>query len=142
MGRELTDAEWSRFEAIAPLVQERAKLLTEIGPQITFLFTEALDYDEGSWSKVMAKEGVEEILADAAERLQAVEPFETEAIEVSLRALAEARGIGAGKAFQPVRVAVTGSSVSPPLFESIAALGRDRSVARIQEARRLLVDEA
>jgi glutamyl-tRNA synthetase len=140
VGRELTEDEWSTFAAIAPLVQERAKLLTEVGPQITFLFTETLEYDEASWSKVMTKEGVEGILADASERLRVVEPFETDAIEETLRALAEARGIGAGKAFQPVRVAVTGSSVSPPLFESIAALGRDRSVARLETAQGLLVE--
>ena len=142
VGRELTAAEWSRFEGIAPLVQERAKLLTEIGPQVTFLFTDSLEYDEGSWGKVMTKEGVDAILGEAAERLRTVEPFETDAIEVSLRALAEERGIGAGKAFQPVRVAVTGSSVSPPLFESISALGRDRSVARLEIALGRLAAEA
>lgn len=142
VGRELTDEEWSTFASIAPLVQERAKLLTEVGPQITFLFTESFDYDDGSWSKVMTKEGVDAILSDAAERLRTVEPFETDPIEASLRALAESQGIGAGKAFQPVRVAVTGSSVSPPLFESIAALGRDRSIARLETALGRLVDEA
>ena len=134
VGRELTAAEWATFTEIAPLVQERAKLLTEIGPQITFLFTGELEYDEGSWDKVMTKEGVDGVLADAAERLASVEPFETESIETAMRTLAEERGIGSGKAFQPVRVAVTGSSVSPPLFESLAALGRERSVSRIRAA--------
>ena len=138
VGRELTEEEWSTFTAIAPLIQERAKLLTEVGPQVTFLFVEPLVYDESSWEKVMAKEGVDEILADAADRLRTVEPFETESIEASLRALAESRGIGAGKAFQPVRVAVTGSSVSPPLFESIAALGRERSISRLETASKRL----
>ena len=142
VGRELTDEEWSTFEAIAPLVQERAKLLTEVGPQVTFLFTDSLEYDEGSWTKVMMKEGVDAILTDAAERLRIVEPFETEHIEASLRALAEALGVGAGKAFQPVRVAITGSSVSPPLFESIAALGKDRSVSRLEAALGRIADEA
>ena len=140
LGRDLTEDEWSTFEEIAPLVQERAKLLTEVAPQVTFLFTDALEYDEGSWNKVMTKEDVGAILADATERLRSVEPFETDAIEVSLRTLAEERGIGAGKAFQPVRVAVTGSSVSPPLFESIAALGRDRSVARLEASQARLAE--
>lgn len=134
VGRDLTEDEWATFTTIAPLVQERAKLLTEIGPQITFLFVDELEYDESSWDKVMTKEGVDGILTDAADRLSAVEPFETDAIESALRSLAEEQGIGAGKAFQPVRVAVTGSSVSPPLFESLAALGRERSVARIRGA--------
>lgn len=134
VGRDLTEGEWVTFTTIAPLVQERAKLLTEIGPQVTFLFVDELEYDESSWDKVMTKEGVDGILTDAASRLDAVESFETEAIESALRSLAEERGIGAGKAFQPVRVAVTGSSVSPPLFESLAALGSERSVSRIRGA--------
>lgn len=134
VGRDLDDAEWATFGQIAPLVQERAKLLTEVGPQVTFLFTDDLVVDQASWDKVMAKEGVAEILVDAGSRLESVNPFETESIETALRTLAEDRGIGAGKAFQPVRVAITGSSVSPPLFESLAALGRERSVQRIRNA--------
>ncbi|MEX1044305.1 MAG: glutamate--tRNA ligase, partial [Acidimicrobiia bacterium] len=127
--------EWAVFSSIAPLVQERTKLLTEVGPQVTFLFVDVLEYDEASWEKVMTKDDVGGVLDDAAQRLEAVAPFETETIEAALRALAEDRGIGAGKAFQPVRVAITGSSISPPLFESLAALGRERSVSRILGAR-------
>lgn len=134
LGRDLSADEWRVFVDIAPLVQERAKLLTEVAPQVTFLFQDDLEYDEASWDKVMTKEGVDQILSDAVSRLDAVDPFSTDAIEATLRSLAEERGIGAGKAFQPVRVAVTGSSISPPLFESIAALGRERSVARIRGA--------
>lgn len=134
VGRELDDEEWAAFVQIAPLVQERAKLLTEVAPQVTFLFTDDLEYDTASWDKVMTKEGVDGILSDAVERLESVDSFETEPIEVAMRALATERGIGAGKAFQPVRVAVTGSSVSPPLFESLAALGRDRSLRRLRTA--------
>lgn len=134
LGRDLSADEWHTFVGIAPLVQERAKLLTEIAPQVMFLFQDDLEYDESSWDKVMTKEGVDEILSDAAGRLDSVDPFSTDAIEATLRSLAEERGIGAGKAFQPVRVAVTGSSISPPLFESLAALGRERSVARIRGA--------
>ncbi|MEX2278796.1 MAG: glutamate--tRNA ligase [Acidimicrobiia bacterium] len=131
VGRDLSSEEWAVFSSIAPLVQERAKLLTEVGPQVTFLFVDVLEYDEGSWEKVMTKDDVGGVLDDAAQRLESVAPFETETIEAALRALAEDRGIGAGKAFQPVRVAITGSSISPPLFESLAALGRERSVSRI-----------
>lgn len=134
LGRDLTEDEWATFRSIAPLVQERAKLLTEVAPQVLFLFQAELSYDAASWDKVMVKEGVDEILADAADRLAQLDPFVTDEIETALRGLAEERGIGAGKAFQPVRVAVTGSSVSPPLFESLAALGRDRSVERIRFA--------
>jgi glutamyl/glutaminyl-tRNA synthetase len=132
VGRELSETEWGTFSVIAPLVQERAKLLTEVGPQVQFLFTDDLEYDEASWEKVIAKEGVDEILGDVADRLESIGSFDVESVESELRELAEARGIGAGKAFQPVRVAVTGSSISPPLFESLVALGQEQSVARVR----------
>ncbi|HSJ27304.1 MAG TPA: glutamate--tRNA ligase [Acidimicrobiia bacterium] len=134
IGRPLTQQEQASFTEMAPLVQERTKLFTEVAPQVTFLFGDALQYDEASWDKVMSKEGVAPVLTGAADRLAALDPFETGAIESSLRGLAEELGIGAGKAFQPIRVAVTGSSVSPPLFESLASLGRERAVGRIREA--------
>ncbi len=134
MGRELTESETAAFTELAPLVQERSKLLTDVGPQVAFLFSDDLSYDEASWGKVMTKEGVADILVAAADRLDRLEPFDVESIESALRALAGELGIGAGKAFQPVRVAVTGSSVSPPLFESLAVLGRARSVRRVREA--------
>jgi glutamyl-tRNA synthetase len=139
IGRELTESELAAFSQIAPLVQERSKLLTEVGPQVAFLCTEDLTYDEASWDKVMTKDGVSDILSAAADRLETLTPFDVPSIESLLRALAEEQGIGVGKAFQPVRVAVTGSSVSPPLFESIAVLGKDRSVARIRHSHARLI---
>ncbi len=78
---------------------------------------------------------MDEVLAAARGRLAAVEPFGIEGIEAALRGMLEELGIGARKGLQPIRVAVTGSSVSPPLFESIAALGRDRTLARLDRCR-------
>ncbi|MCZ6740376.1 MAG: glutamate--tRNA ligase, partial [Actinobacteria bacterium] len=68
----------------------------------------------------------------------ALEVWDATSIEATLRAMPESLGIGAGKAFQPLRVAVTGSSISPPLFESISALGRERTLERIGRARQKL----
>ncbi|MBD0348399.1 MAG: glutamate--tRNA ligase, partial [Thermoleophilia bacterium] len=68
------------------------------------------------------------------EVLAAVEPFTAEGIEQALRGLAERLGVSPRKAFQPIRVAVTGSNVSPGLFESLELLGRDASLARIRAA--------
>lgn len=136
LGRQLDDREWGVFVDIAPLVQERAKRLDEVGPQVRFLFTEEISYDETSWGKVMEKDGVPDVLAEARNRLAATDPFETAGIEGALRGMLEALEIGARKGLQPVRVAVTGSSVSPPLFESLAALGRERSLARLDACRR------
>ncbi len=134
LGRALTRGEFDTFSAIAPLVQERTRLLPEAGDQVVFLFEEFEAYDDTSWNKVMTKDGVAETLAAANEALGDLGDWDIPAIESALRALPELLGIGAGKAFQPIRIAVTGSSVSPPLFESIAALGRERTLQRLERA--------
>ncbi len=131
----LDDERWKTFEELSPLVQERTKLLPEAAGQAMFLFVEPLSYDEGSWAKVMDKKGVDEVLDLAVEALTDLDPWETGSIESALRTLPEQLGRGAGKVFQPIRVAVTGSSVSPPLFESLAALGRSTSMERLARAR-------
>ena len=138
VGRPLSDEEWGRFDEIAPLVQERTKLLPEAGAQVVFLFEDFEEYDEKSWQRVMTKDGVDDVLAAGLAVLTGLERWENEAIETALRSLPESLGIGAGKVFQPLRVAVTGSSVSPPLFESMAALGRIPSLARIERAQQEL----
>ncbi|MFV1963383.1 MAG: glutamate--tRNA ligase, partial [Acidimicrobiia bacterium] len=135
VGHTLSDDEWGRFEEISTLVQERTKLLPEAGEQVVFLFNDIDGYDEKSWNKVMTKDGVADILDGGLATLTDVEPWTSKAIEAALRALPEKLGIGVGKTFQPLRIAVTGSSVSPPLFESLAALGRAPTLARIERAR-------
>jgi glutamyl-tRNA synthetase len=74
------------------------------------------------------------MLTGAADALASVEPFTAERIEESLRGLAEQLELSPRKAFQPIRVAVTGSTVSPGLFESLEVLGRERSLERIRAA--------
>ena len=74
------------------------------------------------------------VLEKAEQVLGAVEPFTTEMIEQALRALSEQLGLKPREAFQPIRVAVTGSKVSPGLFESIELLGRDATLERIRRA--------
>jgi glutamyl-tRNA synthetase len=138
VGRELSGGEWATFDEIAPLVQERTKLLPEAGQQVVFLFTDLEGYDEQSWEKVMTKEGVGEVLEAGISALTDLDRWDARSVEDALRALPARLGLGAGKTFQPLRVAVTGSSVSPPLFESIAALGRERSIERLEQARKEL----
>jgi glutamyl-tRNA synthetase len=138
LGRQLDPGEWERFETVAPLVQERTRLLPEAGSQVTFLFEDFDEYDQQSWDKVMAKEGVPDVLEAGRDAIAGAEPWDVATVESALRALPESLGLGAGKTFQPLRVAVTGSSVSPPLFESIVALGRDRALQRLDRALREL----
>jgi glutamyl-tRNA synthetase len=120
------------------LVQERTRFLPEAGSQVVFLFEDFEEYDPASWEKVMTKEGVPGILASARDRLATAERWDATVIETTLRGMLDQLGLGAAKGLQPLRVAVTGSSVSPPLFESMEALGREKTLERLDRAASLL----
>lgn len=139
LGRELSDAEVRSFNSLLPLVKERTKLLTEIPSQTRFLFVAPTEYDEDSWSKVM--EGPEAMTAlDAGSvALNDIGDWSTESVDTALRTMLEANDLSARKGLQPLRVAISGSTVSPPLFESIDVLGRDETIARFAAARARLV---
>jgi glutamyl-tRNA synthetase len=111
----------------APLVQEKIKRLGEFPDFARFLF-------EDVQPDPALLDGSRPILLAAAERLREVEPFGAEQIEQALRGLAEELDLSPRKAFQPIRIAVTGSKVSPGLFESIELLGRERVLERLNAA--------
>jgi glutamyl-tRNA synthetase len=134
LGRPLASDEAGRLAAIAPLVQERARLLTDVAPQVRFLFVEEISYDEAAWDKVMTKDEVPAVLRSAVDRLSVVPEWTTDAVEAALRSMLDEMGLSARKGLQPLRVAVSGSSVSPPLFESLEALGRQATLARLAGA--------
>ena len=131
LGRALDDDEAVRFGLLAPLVQERAKLLTEVAPQVRFLFVDEVVYDQASWDKVMTAETVPGALRETIDRFSVIPEWTTAAIEGALRGMLAELELSARKGFQPIRVAVSGSSVSPPLFESLEALGRHATLARL-----------
>jgi glutamyl-tRNA synthetase len=133
LGRELSAGEVQALVELAPLVQERAKLLTEVAPQVRFLFIDEVEYDEGSWAKAMKGSEAASALRGAAAAMAEVEWNHGE-VEAALRSMLDELGLSASKGLQPLRVALTGSSVSPPLFESIVAVGRDSVVARFEAA--------
>ncbi|MET0830750.1 MAG: glutamate--tRNA ligase [Acidimicrobiia bacterium] len=139
LGRPLEPEETDRVVTLAPLVQERVKRLDEVGTQVAFLFDDVA-YDQASWDKVMSGPEVPLVLARAMEALRTLEPWSTQSIEVALRRVIDELGLSARKGLQPLRVAVTGSAVSPPLFESIAVLGRERTLPRLTEAGKRLLD--
>ena len=138
LGVSLSDVAWERVVPVLPLVQERVKLLSQVGPQLSFLLTPQIEYEPGSWRKVMKPKVVEGVLLEATSALRDVEEWRTETIEQTLRALVTRLEISAGRVFQPIRVAATGSSISPPLFESLAALGRETTLQRLRDARERL----
>lgn len=133
LGRPLTDAEMEHLATIAPHVQERAKLLCEVPAQVRFLFVDDVEPVDGALA-VLSGDEAAAALRGALEALRGLEPWTTEAIDVALREMLAAHDLSARKGLQPVRVAVTGSTVSPPLFESLEVLGRERTEARLQKA--------
>jgi len=133
LARTLADEEVAVLTNLAPLIQERAKLLTEVAPQVRFLFSDELFYDEASWRKVMSTPEAPVALAGARVALDSAE-WSDAGVEAALREMLADKDLSARKGLQPIRVAMTGSSVSPPLFESIVALGRDRVIERLDAA--------
>jgi len=123
------DYEWDSelVARTAPLVQEKISKLSDFPGFAGFFFGEA-DPDPAEL------DGGGPMLAAATEALAGIEPFEAPAIEAALRAAADGLGLKPRQAFQPVRVAVTGSRVSPGLFESIELLGRETTLNRLRAA--------
>jgi len=116
-----------RIRAAAPLVQEKIERLGQFPDFAGFFFERRNGYDPAALDAG--------VLSAAEETLAGLEPFTAEAIEHALRDLADRIGQKPRQAFQPIRVAVTGSTVSPGLFESIELLGREETLARIRDAR-------
>jgi glutamyl-tRNA synthetase len=123
------------FQAIAPLVQERVKTLAEVPDMVEFLFTDLVEHDEKDWDKRVARgPAAAEILSEAMVAFAECE-WDAETLHQVVTDIGEAHGQGLGKAQFPIRVAVMGRAVGPPLFESLVVLGRDRVLARLGAAR-------
>jgi glutamyl-tRNA synthetase len=127
------------FRHMAPLVQERVAILGEVPGMVDFLFLEEPQIDERSWEAVRREEAADAIL-DAALGAYAECEWTSEVLHAVTREIGESLGRKLNKAQVPIRVAVTGRLVGPPLFESMAVLGRDETWRRIAEARRRLAE--
>jgi len=133
-------AEPAVLAAAAPLVQERIQTLGEGVEMLRFLLVadEAFEVDETAAAKQLGEAGQAVLAAaiPALEALKALGEWTTAAVEQTLHgALVDRLGLKPRNAYGPIRVAVTGRGVSPPLFESMELLGRDRSLARLRAAR-------
>ena len=112
--------------------QEKMQTLADFWPLAGFL-VERREFDEQAWNKVM-RDGAPERLRAAREALEATEPFDPESVEQALRGVVDRLEVKPKDVFQPVRVAISGTTVSPGIFESVVALGRDETLARIDAA--------
>jgi len=135
LGDRIESKEW---RLLAPLVQERVVTLAEAPDMVDFLFEEP-KMDAASWQKAMKPPAA--ALLDAALEAYAGAPWDAAALHGMTQAVGEAHGLKLAKAQAPIRVAVTGRSVGPPLFESLQALGRDTTLRRLRRAREQLAGE-
>jgi len=129
------------LRALLPVIQERLPTLGAVGDLVGFLWVGDVDVDPETlvpkrWDASTTREG----LAAARQTIDAVGDvsFEADELEPPLRALAEERGWKAGDLFMAIRVAVTGRTATPPLFDTLVALGRERVLARIDRALEVL----
>jgi glutamyl-tRNA synthetase len=118
------------FAAMAPLVQTRVGVLREIPTMVDFLFLEDPVIDEASLTKAMTPEWAAPLLRQCADQFVTCE-WNHDALKHVVESTGETHGVKLGKAQAPVRVAVTGRSVGPPLFESIELLGREVTIQRL-----------
>jgi glutamyl-tRNA synthetase len=120
---------------IAPLVQERVKKLNEIAGLTSFFFVDNLEYDPNILiAKKTSRETTRIILEAALKGLDELPEFTEESLEIVLRPMAEALAVKTGQLFGTLRSATTGSEVAPPLFQTMAVLGKERCMKRIKEA--------
>ncbi len=131
------------LRALLPVVQERLPTLGAVGDLVGFLWVDDVGVDAAMlvpkrWDAATTRDG----LAAARETIAAVGEvvFEADELEPPLRALAETRGWKAGDLFMAIRVAVTGRTATPPLFDTLVALGRERVLDRLDHALDVLAD--
>ena len=120
--------------ALIELHQKRARTLREMAEQMAYYFAAdaAVQYEAEAVRKHLQGDETETRLRELREVLAAIEPFDVAAVESALRELASSRGMGAGKLIHPLRLALTGRGVSPPVFDVAAVLGKERTLARLE----------
>jgi glutamyl-tRNA synthetase len=129
------EAKQAWFCGVLELLRIRARLTDEIVAQAKTFFTDGVEYDADAVSKQWRDAtATADVLAATHERLASLDAWEPAAMEEALRTLAEQRGISGGKIFQPLRVALTGLTVSPGIFDVLLYVGREQSLKRIKSA--------
>ena len=124
------------YAGMIPHVQTRVVVLGDVPAMLDFLFLPSPEIDRDAWAKAM-KDPAATILADAEAAYGSCE-WHAETLKLALEKISERHGMKLGKTQAPIRVAVTGRTVGPPLFESLEFLGRDETLRRLQEARTLV----
>ena len=124
----------AKFRAMAELVQTRVQVLSEVPAMVDFLFLDTPVIDEAAWAKATKDEWASGVLADTVNAFESISEWQADKLKAVLEAITESRGLKLGKTQAPIRVAITGRTVGPPLFESLEVLGRESTLRRLNEA--------
>jgi glutamyl-tRNA synthetase len=123
----------SELRPAVEIAAEKIQTLAEFWPLVSFLYDGPVE-DPKAFDKTVCRDGGTDALRAAREALAQADPFDLERVESALRTVVESTGSKPGAVFQPVRVAIAGTTVSPGIFESVAVLGRDETLRRIDGA--------
>ena len=123
-----------KFLAMAPHIQPRCVTLADAAGVVDFLFLAEPVVDEEAWTKTFSSPAAGAVLRDAIAAYDVLADWSADALKSSLEVVGESHGLKLGKAQAPVRVAVTGRTVGPPLFEALEVLGRDETLRRMRSA--------
>ena len=132
LNRSLFDDELNRLSKILPSVQERVETLNDLTPQVVFLLDEPFVINSEEWDSVNSEDS-QIYLQGIRQKFKDLTDFTLENIEVIMRETLEELDVKTKIGFQATRVAITGTKISPPLFESIYSLGKEASLARLAE---------
>lgn len=134
VGETLTAREEAYVRKVLEAVRSRARTLVELTDMVTYFFRDEFSYDPQGVKKFFTTPGVADLLRKGKEVLAGVEPFGVAETEAAYRRLIEQEGISGGALIHPTRLALTGRTVGPGLFDVIALLGKERCLKRLERA--------
>ncbi len=138
IGENITQEQYEWIKKIVMAVGERLKLLSQINDYAGFFFADKIEYDKEAVDKILRKENMPMVLEKLRDKFQNIEPFDETNLENAIKECGEEIGINPGKQIQPLRVALTGKSVGPGIFETLTLLGREKVIKRINDALEML----
>jgi len=134
----MKNADESMMDKLITLYQPRSRTLVEMAEGSRFFFVDQPTFDPKAVEKFLKKDNGMAVLADLEQRFESLEPWTRETIEKSIEVYGQEKNLGMGKIAQPIRVAVTGTAVSPPLAETLEVLGKEATLKRLGNARKVL----
>ncbi len=131
---QATDTEREYLVQVSALIRERLVLLKDVQDSVSFFYMDDFDYDEKGKRKYLAKDTTPALLNSVIERIEQLQDWTVSSIEEAVRDAGAAVGLEGGQVIHPIRMAVTGRTFGPGLFELMEVVGKDRSVQRLRRA--------